>query len=277
VSIAVVGVGTNLGAREAAIVGARHLLDARPGIDVVRTSPIYETEPLGPPQGRYLNAAFRLETSLSLGALLRVLLRTEQRLGRMRDAARRWGPRSVDLDLLWDSRGPHESSRLTVPHAELEKRNFALAPALDVAPELQDRYGDALRRAGGRPPTWSRQGIVQADSMGGHLEIRVDADSIAEACALCVRLPRGPRRAWGTRHIILDPSPDRLADALRELLRTGFRVCCTTISHCSNTQWAAQFHGVNTGMPVEADVRLQTTSGTERDVHAHLLVDPRPL
>ena len=134
-STAVVGIGTNLGAREAAVRAARNLLDARRDVDVVGTSALYETEPLGPPQGRYLNAALRLETSLSPNELLSVLLRTERRLGRRRSSAERWGPRSVDLDLLWDERGMQESSTLRVPHPELVHRSFALAPWLDVAPE----------------------------------------------------------------------------------------------------------------------------------------------
>ncbi|MGB8331461.1 MAG: 2-amino-4-hydroxy-6-hydroxymethyldihydropteridine diphosphokinase, partial [Polyangiales bacterium] len=64
-SIVVVGVGSNLGAREASIHCAHALLQARHGIEVLEVSPIYETEPLGPPQPRYLNAAFRLDTALS--------------------------------------------------------------------------------------------------------------------------------------------------------------------------------------------------------------------
>ncbi|MGB5349087.1 MAG: 2-amino-4-hydroxy-6-hydroxymethyldihydropteridine diphosphokinase, partial [Polyangiales bacterium] len=82
----VVGVGSNLGAREAAIRTARDLLHARDGIEVSAVSPIYETEPLGPPQPRYLNAAFRLQTERSPAELLSVLLRTERRLGRRRHA-----------------------------------------------------------------------------------------------------------------------------------------------------------------------------------------------
>lgn len=275
-SIAVVGVGTNLGAREAAILGARDLLDARPGIDVVRTSPIYETEPLGPPQGPYLNAAFRLATSLSSTELLQVLLRTERRLGRKRSVDQRWGPRSVDLDLLWDARGSHADEALVVPHPELENRNFALGPVLDVAPELVEAYGEALERIGGRPRPWAREAIVKTKNEGTRIEIDAEADTLAEACASCATFPRSPHRPWSTRHASFEPSPDRFAEVLRELFRTGFSVSRTTVSHCSKSQWVAQFHGVNMGMPIEPDVRLQTTPGAHRKVSARLSIAPAP-
>ena len=273
-SVVVVGVGTNLGAREAAVRAARALLDARREISVIETSALYETEPLGPPQGAYLNAAFRLETSLSPVDLLSVLLRTERRLGRRRSADLRWGPRSVDLDLLWDERGAHESSALRVPHPELTKRNFALAPLLDVAPELEATYGGCLVRAGGAPPRWERAAIVRREVSDGRIDVEVEADSMADACSLSVgrRAPRG--RAWSTRHAVLDPSPESLAELLQRLFRGGFEVHCVSLSHCSQTQWLAEFHGVNPGVRSAADVRLRTTSGTERNVMARLSIVP---
>lgn len=274
-SVVVVGIGTNLGAREAAIYATRDLLGARAEIEVVKTSPLYETEPLGPPQGDYLNAALRLETSLLPDDLLKVLLRTERRLGRTRRAAERWGARSVDLDLLWDARGPHESAALRVPHAELTNRSFALAPLLDVAPELDELYNDALARAGGPPPRWDRTAIVRRDVSGARIDVGVEADSVVDACALSVRAPSPRGRAWSTRHAALDPSPERFADLLRELFRTGFEVHCATLSHCSQSQWIAQFHGINSGVPNPADVRLRTTSGAQRHALARLSIDPK--
>ena len=133
-SIVIVGAGSNLGARESAIVSAAALLHARPGVEVLDVSALYETPPLGPPQSDYLNAAFRVETDLTPPEILDALLRIERRLSRRRRADLRWGPRSIDLDLLWDSRGVFESPSLDVPHRELERRNFALGPLLDVAP-----------------------------------------------------------------------------------------------------------------------------------------------
>lgn len=271
-NVAVVGVGSNLGAREAAIRAAHALLDAREGIEVRAVSKIYETEPLGPPQPGYLNAAFRLDTTLSPTELLRVLLRTERRLGRRLVAEERWGPRSVDLDLLWDQRGPHESPGLTVPHPELEKRNFALAPLLDVAPELRNTFGPSLERLGGPPPVWGRSALIRVETNSDLCEVGVEADSLADACALCVGGAPAKGRPWSTRHFSIEPSPERFADALRDLLRTGFWSHRATISHCSNTRWALEFHGVNTGNPLHADVRLRTTFATDREIQVRLAV-----
>jgi len=267
VSVTVVGVGSNLGAREAAILGARTLLDARNGIEVREVSTIYETEPLGPPQPRYLNAAFRLETTLSPPELLRVLLRTERRLGRHRLPDERWGPRSLDLDLLWDQRGPHASPGLCVPHPELENRGFALAPLLDVAPELAEVFGRSLAQVGGRPPAWEREAIVHTTSSSGGLEVDVEADSLADACALCVGQlpPRG--RPWSTFHVAIAPGAESFVIMLRDLFRTGFCVQGATVSSCSESRWALELHGVNCGIPMDADVRLRTTLGARRRAH----------
>ncbi|MBW1757458.1 MAG: 2-amino-4-hydroxy-6-hydroxymethyldihydropteridine diphosphokinase [Deltaproteobacteria bacterium] len=269
-SIVVVGVGSNLGAREASIRCALRLLDARDRIDVREVSTIYETEPLGPPQPRYLNAAFRLETTLSPLELLRVLLRTERRLGRHRVPDERWGPRSIDLDLLWDQRGRHQTSELSVPHPELENRGFALAPLLDVAPELDDMYGPPLRQLGGRPPAWGRESIVRAWPSAGGFEVDAEADSLVDACALCVEHLPSSGRPWSTRHAIIEPSAESFLIALRDLLRTGFSVHGATVSHCSKSQWALELHGANTGITVDADVRLRTTLGAKRQARVQL-------
>lgn len=264
----VVGVGSNLGGREASIRCATALLDARDGIEVRDVSAIYETEPLGPPQPRYLNAALRLQTTLSPPELLHVLLRTERRLGRHRVPDERWGPRSLDLDLLWDERGPYESPVLHVPHAELTNRSFALAPLLDVAPELDDVFGPSLSALGARPRAWGREATVRAKSSPTGFEVDVEADSLADACALCVghNAPQG--RLWSTHHATIKPDPDEFAVALRDLFRIGFAPQRATVSHCSQSQWSVELHGVNMGIPVDADVRLWTTLGAEREVHA---------
>jgi len=273
VSAAIVGLGTNLGAREAAVLAARDLLDARPEIDVIETSPLYETQPLGPPQGDYLNAALRLETSLAPEALLEVLLRTERRLGRRRSADQRWGPRSIDLDLLWDERGWHESRALRVPHPELARRSFALAPLLDVAPELAEVYGEALAELGGAPPRWERRAIVRRDISERGIEVYVEADSLADACALGARAARPLGRPWSTRHAALEPSGESFAGALRALLRAGFDVQLVTLSHCSQSQWTVEFHGINTGVSNAVDVRFQTTSGAQRKLRGCLSIE----
>lgn len=271
----VVGVGANLGGREASIRAAAALLGARPGIDVEQISPLYETEPLGPPQPLYLNAAFRLTSALSPPELLDLLLRTERRLRRRRSQNERWGPRSIDLDLLWDDAGPHASPGLTVPHAELARRTFALAPLLDVAPELQSSFAEDLAEHGGAPPRWTRPAIVEARTSSDGFHAQVESDSLADACALAASVaPVG--RPWSTQHVAIRPGTEPFAAALRHTLRTGFAVARTTVSHCSDAQWTAEFHGVNAGMPVDADVRLQPTSATRRAVRVELSVKAPP-
>ena len=265
-----VGVGSNLGAREAAIRAAYSLLDARAGIEVERVSPIYETAPLGPPQGEYLNAAFRLQTSLPAPELLGALLRTERRLGRVRGAGERWGPRSIDLDLLWDERGAFESAELRVPHPELTRRDFVLAPMLDVAPELRAQYGAALDAVGGAPSKWQRESSVAMRFADARMISEVEADSLADACALCVGAPSAARAVRSTRHASLAGTPDGFARTLRDLFRTGFVAHHVSLSHCSETQWLGQFHGINTGVAQQRDVRLVTTSGAAREVRATL-------
>jgi 2-amino-4-hydroxy-6-hydroxymethyldihydropteridine diphosphokinase len=272
--IVIVGAGSNLGAREAAIRAASDLLGSREGTSVRAVSPLYETDPLGPPQPRYLNAAYRLETDLSPPALLRIALQIERRLGRRRAASERWGPRSLDLDLLWDQRGPFDSPDLRMPHPELTGRSFALRPLLDVAPELADVYGGALGRLGPGPRPWSRQALVRSSRSRGSLEVEVEADSAAEACALSVAMPRPWGRPRSTRHAIVEATPEAFAGSVRAAIESGFAIHCTTISHCSQTQWVVQFHGVNLGTPIKADVRLWTTLGSKRKARVRFSVSP---
>lgn len=153
----VVALGGNVGDRAATLRAAREALAADPAIAVLDASPVYETEPLTLPgsesQARYLNAALLVETSLDPEVLLERCLDVERQLGRVR--RERWGPRTLDLDLLWaDEAGVEvrrDSASLTLPHPHLAERSFALAPLLDVRPDLARRYGEALIRAGGRP------------------------------------------------------------------------------------------------------------------------------
>jgi len=266
----VVGVGSNLGAREAAIRAARTLLHAREGIRVTAVSPVYETEAIGPPQPRYLNAALRLETDRSPTELLSVLLRTEGRLGRRRDADQRWGPRSIDLDLLWDQRGAHESPDLQVPHRELRNRDFALAPLLDLAPELVDVFGRSFEKLGGAPPLWGRDAQVVVKTSPRSLDVVVEADSLPDACALSVGHGVCAGRPWSSLRRRIEPGVDEFSDAVREVRRTGFSIHRATISHCSKTQWVLEFHGACVGNPIPTDVRLRTTPGRNRPICVQL-------
>jgi 2-amino-4-hydroxy-6-hydroxymethyldihydropteridine diphosphokinase len=126
-----VGVGANLGDREGSIRRAVELLC------VARLSTIRETEPWGyEEQPRFLNAVAELETTLSPPALLDRLLEIERELGRMRDGPR-WGPRTIDLDLLLFGSESVDEPGLTVPHPRLHERLFVLEPLAELDPDLE--------------------------------------------------------------------------------------------------------------------------------------------
>jgi len=93
---------------------------------------VYESAAVGPPQGDYLNAAALVTWDGEPEALLDALLSIEAKLGRVR--REKWGPRTIDLDVLWIEGREVRAPRLTVPHPELAKRTFAVAPLLDVVP-----------------------------------------------------------------------------------------------------------------------------------------------
>ena len=132
VTRAYVGLGSNLGDREATI---RAAIDALPG--VVAVSALRETEPVGPvDQPPFLNGAVALETELSPRELLDVLLAVERRLGRER--RERWGPRTIDLDLLLYGDGTIDEPGLSLPHPRLHERRFALEPLAELDPDLDD-------------------------------------------------------------------------------------------------------------------------------------------
>lgn len=150
----VIALGGNLGDREAFLIGARRAIETDPDMSVIAASEVYETPPVGPPQPHYLNAALLIRTTLAPITVLERCLAIERTLGRVRD--QRWGPRTIDLDLLWadDDHGvPHIAltDALTLPHPHLSERAFALAPLLDVRPDLGSRFVDALNALGGRP------------------------------------------------------------------------------------------------------------------------------
>jgi 2-amino-4-hydroxy-6-hydroxymethyldihydropteridine diphosphokinase len=124
--------GSNLGAREATLSAA---LDALKGLRAVRTSSLYETEPVGgPPQGYYLNQVVGGETALPPEALLAACLEVEAAFGRERRV--RNGPGTLDVDILFYSDLVRESPRLTLPHPRLHERRFVLQPLSELAPEL---------------------------------------------------------------------------------------------------------------------------------------------
>jgi 2-amino-4-hydroxy-6-hydroxymethyldihydropteridine diphosphokinase len=132
---AFVGIGSNLGDREANLRRAIELLSAEEGIDVAAVSNIRETEPVGPvEQGPFLNGAVRIETELRPRELLDRLLDIEKRMGRVR--GERFGPRTIDLDLLVYGEETIDEPGLTVPHPRLQERRFALEPLAELDPGL---------------------------------------------------------------------------------------------------------------------------------------------
>jgi 2-amino-4-hydroxy-6-hydroxymethyldihydropteridine diphosphokinase len=147
-----VGLGANLGDREGAIRGAVDLLGAEPGIEIVAVSRLRETDPVGYlDQPRFLNGAAALETDLAAGVLLARLLDVERRLGRERTGEERFGPRTIDLDLLLYGQEEIDEPGLTVPHPRLVERRFALEPLHELEPDLAlpdgRRVADLLRSA----------------------------------------------------------------------------------------------------------------------------------
>jgi 2-amino-4-hydroxy-6-hydroxymethyldihydropteridine diphosphokinase len=143
---AYVGLGANLGERERTLRRAIELLDAEPGIDVVAVSTFRETEPVGYlDQPAFLNGACALETELGPRELLDRLLAVERALGRERGAGPRWGPRTIDLDLLLYGDETVDEPGLTVPHPRLTERSFALEPLLELDPALRLPDGRGLR------------------------------------------------------------------------------------------------------------------------------------
>jgi 2-amino-4-hydroxy-6-hydroxymethyldihydropteridine diphosphokinase len=135
---AYVGLGANLGPREATLLRAVDLIAATPGIEVLELSSFVETEPVGVvDQPEFVNGAVALETSLSPRELLDALLDVERELGRVREEGERWGPRVIDLDLLLYGGEVVDEPGLTVPHPRLHERRFALEPLVELEPGLE--------------------------------------------------------------------------------------------------------------------------------------------
>ena len=132
-----VGLGANLGDREATMRQAVELLAATPGIELVAVSTLRETDPVGyADQPRFLNGVAALETELAPRGLLDRLLAVERELGRVRGEGPRFGPRTIDLDLLLYGDEVVEKPGLVVPHPRLTDRQFVLEPLHELDPEL---------------------------------------------------------------------------------------------------------------------------------------------
>ena len=148
---AFLALGSNLGDRRATLAAAVAALD-----DVMSVSPVYETDPVGgPTQGPYLNIVVELETGRGARELLTAALALEADAGRERRV--RWGPRTLDVDVLWVEGETVDEPDLRVPHPRMAERGFVMVPLADLAPDLA--------------PGWTADGaggVRRAGELGGH-------------------------------------------------------------------------------------------------------------
>ena len=141
---AYLGLGSNLGRSQEHLKAALQALAALPDCTLVQYSSFYLSDPLGPPdQPRYLNAVAALDTTLEPHALLDQLQRIEQEQGRVRKAER-WGPRTLDIDILLFGERLIDDARLIVPHYHMHARAFVLYPLAELAPQLVLADGRSL-------------------------------------------------------------------------------------------------------------------------------------
>jgi 2-amino-4-hydroxy-6-hydroxymethyldihydropteridine diphosphokinase len=130
---ATLGLGSNLGDRLANLRLAVELVEEQPEIRVIRSSRVYETEPVGPPQPDFLNAVVQIETTLAPRALLEACRTVEDGMGRVR--AERWGARVIDVDVLTYGRDVIDEPGLVIPHPRMHERAFVMVPLLELDAE----------------------------------------------------------------------------------------------------------------------------------------------
>lgn len=136
-SRAFLGFGGNLGKPLNNFRRAKHQLAEHPQVEVISSSPLYQTPPVGGPEGQadFLNAAIEILTGLSVLDLLQLCSQIEDNAGRVRDL--HWGPRTLDIDLLLVDDLVMDVPLLTLPHPRLHQRHFVLLPLNDLAPQLK--------------------------------------------------------------------------------------------------------------------------------------------
>ncbi|WP_079504214.1 2-amino-4-hydroxy-6-hydroxymethyldihydropteridine diphosphokinase [Mesobacillus jeotgali] len=132
---AYIALGSNVGDRFGYLTQAIILLESHEMITVVNTSSVYETDPVGyTDQDQFLNMAIQVETNLSPFELLDTCLRIELKLGRKRQI--KWGPRTLDLDILLYNQENIETEKLTIPHPRMSERAFVILPLLEMDPSI---------------------------------------------------------------------------------------------------------------------------------------------
>ncbi|MFM8302777.1 MAG: 2-amino-4-hydroxy-6-hydroxymethyldihydropteridine diphosphokinase [Actinomycetota bacterium] len=144
---AYLGIGSNLGDRLAHLQLAIDGLAATDGVEVVAVSPVYETDPIGPEQPDYLNAVVAVDTTLTPRALLLVGQALEARAERVRE--QRWGPRTLDVDVVLFGDLVVDEADLCIPHLRWRERDFVLAPLADLGyPGIERRDWTGVRPTG---------------------------------------------------------------------------------------------------------------------------------
>lgn len=128
-----IALGSNLGDSEQTIETALKRLDQIDGMEMVVRSQLYKTAPVGPPQPDYINACAIFRTHFSPARVLQILLTTEASFGRIR--RERWGPRTLDLDLLFYGDRVLDTPSLALPHPRMHQRAFVLVPLAEIAPD----------------------------------------------------------------------------------------------------------------------------------------------
>ncbi len=135
---AYIAIGSNIGDRQGHLQRALKLLAATPGVRILLVSDFIETQPLGPPdQGKYINAAAEVVTTLEPQQLLTSLQDIERLLGRDRANELRWGPRTCDLDIILMGDRVVNTPQLTIPHPHMHQRRFVLEPLAQIAPDAR--------------------------------------------------------------------------------------------------------------------------------------------
>jgi len=142
-TIAHIAFGSNIGNRTTNIAKALRLLDRLKGVHIQKVSRVYETVPVGgPPQGNFLNGVVKVRTQVLARSLLEKMKKIEKKLGRRKTS--RWGPRSIDLDLLTYGKLKTENlprrqagRKLTLPHPRYHQRKFVLVPFCEISPSFK--------------------------------------------------------------------------------------------------------------------------------------------
>ncbi|UUZ82155.1 2-amino-4-hydroxy-6-hydroxymethyldihydropteridine diphosphokinase [Paenibacillus sp. P26] len=142
--LAYVGLGSNLGDRERYLMDAIRLLEEHPGIRIERKSSLYETDPVGfVDQDPFLNMIVEIRTTLTAEGLFGRMLAAEQALGRKREI--RWGPRTIDLDLLLFGELQQDRPELILPHPRMLERAFVLVPLIEVLAASHPERAESLK------------------------------------------------------------------------------------------------------------------------------------